>query len=74
MTASHSTYIEGPRWAGLRKALVQIAHLTDVTLVVDSVDKGLIRETIFYTIRGTREQRLKFEQILIESLEAYNRG
>ena len=46
------SYIEGPRWAGLREALYDTAVKCRLEFEVTDYTHGWLRETIFFTVRG----------------------
>jgi hypothetical protein len=50
--ATFKTYIAGPRWAGLKKFLYDLATMTNVELTILDQDKGWVRETVYFKIDG----------------------
>lgn len=67
------TYISGPRWAGLREFLVDVAARTGVRLKNVNADKGLIGETIYFTVCGKTSAMWRFKRLIAASIEAHNR-
>lgn len=68
-----TTYIEGPRWAGIRKFIMDLAMLTDTKLSNVEQDKGWFRETVYFTVSGERENLRRFQGIALKQIEDYGR-
>ncbi len=66
-------YIAGLRWAGLREDLYNVAVKCRLELEVTDYTHGWLRETIFFTVRGS-ESNLRsflaiFKQWALETAE-----
>lgn len=48
-----SGYISGTRWDNLTGLLFDTAGRVGVTVQINEVDKGWLRKTVFYTVRGS---------------------
>jgi hypothetical protein len=64
-------YIEGPRWANIPSFLKKLCWEMDLELKLE-VDKGWIRETVFFTVTGEHEVVELFGGRFRESIKAYN--
>jgi len=66
------SYIQGPRWAGLREFLFQASVATEVRLTVTEHSKGLLRETIYFTAEGHKPALQRFIDGIRSSVQEYN--
>lgn len=66
------SYIEGPRWACIPTYLRKLAIIVDVEIDVN-VDKGFLRETVFYEVTGTESKLQKFKKIFAQSIKEYGK-
>ena len=67
------THISGPRWAGLRSFLNQVAQATDTQLTIEDESKGLIQTEIFFSVEGTDEQISQFKRLVIQTVREHNK-
>ena len=73
------SYAEGPRWAGfanaIRKAaLFFVANGYDIRVDEVDVQKGLLRETTFFTISSSDEADLAyFQKHIFAAIREWNR-
>lgn len=72
MKITVSSYVKGPRWARFSAVIKDICHVLGVELLLCEQDKGWIRETIRYTVRGTKEELVIFEDHLRKAIANYN--
>jgi len=70
MTAS--SYIEGPKSGRLSCFLKKLALALGVTLDVTDVDKGWLNETVFFTVEGTYDELVNFNDCIHKSVAAHN--
>lgn len=63
--------IEAPRWAKLPTFLRELAWRLDCEIEVQS-EKGWIRETVMFEVRGTEEKLVAFKQNLEKATAEYN--
>ena len=68
-----SSFVEGPRWAGLRQALVVFADRCNLELQIDGMERGLIRYTIYFTVVGSEDNIKSFNTQLSRALADYNK-
>jgi hypothetical protein len=68
---SWSSYAEGPRWAGLKTAIYDIAITCGLAAEINE-DKGLIRTTVYFTVRGPQEAIRRFRALLAHAINDYN--
>jgi len=69
------SYIEGPRWAGLPGFFKQIEFTYPDIKVTVEVDKGWIRETVYFTLESDNVELLnRVTESINESLKEYNNG
>lgn len=73
MDSAYTSYLEAPRWAGTRQFLVEASARAGVELDVSKHEKGLIRETIYFTVRGANENIAHFKLLLAAAVEEYQR-
>lgn len=73
MDAAYTAHLEAPRWAGTRQFLVETSARTGVELDISKHEKGLIRETIYFTVRGASEKVAHFERLLSSAAQEYQR-
>lgn len=66
------TYVEGPKWAGLKQFLYSLGSYCNVDITIVSEDKGWLTTAIYYKGRGTWENLKKFSQMLKISMDQYN--
>ncbi len=69
---SYSTYVEGPRWAAPRSALLDIANHTGVQIRFDG-EEGWIRKRWYFTLTGTPDQMEHFIETIEYAVKAWNR-
>ena len=58
-----ASYISGPRWAGLREFLVDAANATGVDLASVETERGWLRETVYFEVRGERAKLCDFDAL-----------
>ena len=68
-----SSYIEGPRWADLENPIRKVAVNLQIQCSVETV-KGLLRKTVYYTLKGERKQILSFKEWISKFVVKYNTG
>lgn len=73
MDTVFSSYCEAPRWARTRQFLVEASARAGVELDVSKHEKGLIRETIYFTVRGASENIVRFKRLLSSAAQEYRR-
>ena len=69
MEQSYSSYMSGPRWLGIRQALLDAANMVGVRVVIDDVSRGLIRSTVFFTVTGEPAAVDEFCDVMIEAAQ-----
>lgn len=70
--AEWSSYISGLKWIGLNDLLYDTADHLNLSLVVTANPRGLIRETIHFTVKGETANINKFSSSLAQSIHEYN--
>lgn len=68
--AIYKSYIEALKLAGVPAFIRKLAFTFDLDADID-VEKGFIRETTFFTIRGNQEQLDRFVLALNASIKEY---
>jgi hypothetical protein len=71
--AKVKSYVEGPKWAGLKQVLFQLAIYYNLDLVIIDHDKGWIGETIYFSVEGESENIKGMNRALKKSIEEYNK-
>jgi len=69
----YKSYISGLKWWGLKKALFQAANYFDLIIRFTDIDKGWIRETIFFEVEGDKENIEQFEKALQKEIDEFNK-
>lgn len=72
MNSRFKTYIEGPRWAGTEKFLIRTANEFDLEIET-RVDRGWIRETVYFTVTGSHDNLERFKSRVQRALLEMNR-
>lgn len=74
--ASLESWIEGPRWAGIKDFIIRSAIDYDLTWVGDGnyvrENKGLLRTTVYYRVSGRYNDVKRFKKNTLRTMEAYN--
>jgi hypothetical protein len=68
--SEYQSYIEGPRWAGVRQVLVDCAQTAGVHIET-SESKGLIRVTVYFTVTGPDKAVASFRSLIDQSVADY---
>jgi hypothetical protein len=68
--AIYKNYIEAFKFAGIPAFIRKLAFLLDLDAGIE-VEKGFIRETTFFTIKGSPEKVDRFVSMLNESIKEY---
>ena len=66
------SYGEAPRWAGLSTFLRKVAWMLDLDIKIN-IEKGFIRETVFFEVEGTESKLLRFKEITEDVSRDYNK-
>jgi hypothetical protein len=66
-----TSWIECPRWVKMTTLLKQMAIMSGLDIEIQE-DKGLLTETVFFTIKGTERKIIEFDKFLRESINKYN--
>jgi len=61
------SYIDGPKWGGLRMLLYGAAKLAGVELRIPDEDRGLIRHTLYYEAEGLPDNLAAFQGMVREA-------
>ena len=69
MVGKIESYLSAPRWAGACKFLHDLAWACSLELSITHHDKGFIRETIYYTVRGEEDRLKLFKKQFNETME-----
>ena len=72
-TISYRSWIEGPKFAGLKTFLKTGAFIYELEIEIES-DRGWFTEMVRYEVKGPRSKVLEFERSIKESIEAHNGG
>lgn len=67
------SYVSGPRWANVKKALYEGSAYYGLSLTIKDHDKGWIREAIYFEVSGSPANVALFRDQLISSLQEYNK-
>jgi hypothetical protein len=65
------SYVGAAKWAGARELLIDVSNTVGVELIIDRQDRGLIGETIYFTIVGDNDLVERFKYLWRETLR-YN--
>jgi hypothetical protein len=68
--AEYQSYIEGPRWAGVRQVLIECAQVVGVHIET-SKSKGFIRSTVYFTVTGSDKAVARFRILIDQSIAEY---
>jgi hypothetical protein len=71
-SATWKNSIEGPRWASFPTFLRDECWMRDLDLRIE-VEKGWIRETVRFEIKGPKPEVDRFRQEVERAIEAYNK-
>lgn len=66
-------HIESPRWAKLPEYIRKLAMDLDLDIELQ-VEKRLINETVFFTVRGATDELMHFKITLCRATEEWNLG
>lgn len=66
-----SSYIKGPRWAGIRDLIRTAASHADCDVVSMDSEKSWLRESVYFTLSGEADNIEKFNRIIEESVRAW---
>lgn len=66
--------VSGLRSHGLREFLAEVGDISGVELTVTERDKGIIGDSIYFTISGDEIAITKFKRLFNQSLAEHNRG
>jgi len=67
------SWLEGPRWAQAKKFLYDLAIKLDLDITFTDHDKGLINETIYYTIEGESANIAEYHSLVKKAIVSYNK-
>ncbi len=66
-----SSYIKGPRWAGIRNMIRTAASHADCVVVVMDSEKSWFRESVYFTLSGEADDIEMFNRTIEESVRAW---
>ena len=69
---NYSTYIKGPSWVDVDKALYRLADVCDVSIIYMSTDRGIFRKTTHFTLEGKADAIENFCKSLKYIVNRYN--
>lgn len=72
MKETFKSHIVAPRWIGLSKFLKKEFHDSGLEYEIDS-DKGLFRETVYFSLTGESKKIYQLMESILEILELYNK-
>lgn len=67
-----SSYLSGLKWAGINDFLHDAANKHGLSLVVTANPRGLIRETVHFTVKGSAPNLTRFRNDIAKSIVDYN--
>ena len=71
MAKEISSYIKGPRWAGIRDLIRTAASYADCTVVSMDSEKSWLRESVYFTLTGEADDIETFDRIIKESIKEW---
>lgn len=66
--SAYETWIEGPRWAGLKQFIEKAVITFKVEREYVREDKTLLRSTVYFRVSGSVERVLAFKAAVLSSL------
>ncbi len=66
------TYISAPRWAGVAVGLRKAALVLNVDLEITAEEKGWLRTTVFFTVKGPMNVLTVFKEHMTKVMREYN--
>lgn len=71
MLVEISSYIKGPRWAGLRDLIRTAASHADCVVVAMDSEKSWLKESVYFTLSGEVDGIATFNRMIKESVRAW---
>ena len=67
------SWVEGLKFAKVANFLIELANSSNVDIKVTYVDKGWIREKVYYELDGSEENINSFKRKLTNTVYNYNK-
>lgn len=69
---TYRSYLSSSRWAGSEEYLFDLSMKHNLAIIIDKVDKRLLRQTVYYTVTGRKADVQGFIRELIADVDRFN--